>query len=87
MSSRSTGVGVACIVCVSGFWFPSPRNFRILDIWGSFLALAAEPRIKMNFYSSSVASYYNLVSRIYNSTLVECVPFYLAFSRVLNRVS
>ena len=84
ISSRSTGAGGVSVVFSVA---PSPRNFLILDMWGSFFALAAEPRIKTNFYSSSYASYYNLVSRVYNSTLVECVPFYLAFSRVVNLAS
>jgi hypothetical protein len=84
MSSRSTGAGgVSGVVVVA----PSPRSFLILDMWGSFLALAAEPRIKTNFYSSSVASYYSLVSRVYRSTLVECVPFCLAFNNVVKRAS
>jgi hypothetical protein len=63
------------------------NNLRIFDIWGSFLALAAEPRIKTNFYSSSVASYYNLASLVWISTLVECVLFCLALSNVMNRSS
>jgi len=53
ISSRSTGVGVAYWVRVSAFVLPSPCSFLIFDIWGSFFALAAEPRIKTNFYSSS----------------------------------
>jgi hypothetical protein len=56
----------------------SPRSFLAFDIWGSFLALAAEPRIKTNFYSSSYANCYSLVSLACSSTLVDCVPFYLA---------
>jgi hypothetical protein len=84
ISSRSTGVGIASD---SGLVEPSPRNLRILDIWGSFFALAAEPRIKTNFYSSSVASYYSLVSRVYRSTLLECVPLCLALSNCVNRAS
>jgi hypothetical protein len=75
--------------CASGVVFvaPSPRSLRILDMCGSFLALAAEPRIKTNFYSSSVASYYSLVSLVYISTLVELVLFCLVLSSVLNRAS
>jgi hypothetical protein len=49
--------------------------------------LAAEPRIKTNFYSSSVANYYSLVSLVYTSTLVECVPLCLALSKVVKRAS
>ena len=85
MSRRSTGAGGSSGTGVS--FFPSPRSLRILDICGSFLAFAAEPRINTNFYSSSVANYYSLVSRVYNSTLVDCVPFYLALSRVVNLAS
>jgi hypothetical protein len=81
MSNRSTGAGGVSVVLVVA---PSPRSFLILDMWGSFLALAAEPRIKTNFYSSSVASYYNLASLVCISTLVECVLFYLALSNVTN---
>ena len=84
MSNRSTGAGGVSVVFSVA---PSPRSFLILDMWGSFLALAAEPRIKTNFYSSSVASYYSLVSLVYMSTLVECVPLCLALSRVVKRAS
>ena len=73
ISSRSTGVGVAVGVSVSVSVVSSPRSLRILDVWGSFFALAAEPKIKTNFYSSSVAIYYNLVSLVYMSTLLEGV--------------
>jgi hypothetical protein len=51
ISSKSTGVGVACCTVL-----PSPCNLLIFDICGSFLALVAEPRIKTNFYSSSCAN-------------------------------
>ena len=85
ISRRSTGAGGSSGAGVSVF--PSPRSLRILDMCGNFFALAAEPRIKTNFYSSSVASYYSLASRVYRSTLVECVPLCLAFSRVVNRAS
>jgi hypothetical protein len=87
ISSRSTGVGVACCNRVSAFVLFSPCNFRILDMCGNFFALVAEPRIKTNFYSSSVAIYYSFASRVYRSTLVECVPLCLALSRILNRAS
>ena len=75
ISSRSTGVGVACGNRVSAFVLLSPCSFLIFDIWGSFLALAAEPRIKTNFYSSSFASYCSFFSLACNSTLFECGPF------------
>jgi hypothetical protein len=65
----------------------APRDLWFLDICGSFFALSAEPRIKTNFYSSFAASYYKLVSLVYSSTLVECVPLCLAFSSVVNRAS
>jgi hypothetical protein len=66
MSKRSTGVGG---VSFGSTETPAPRSLFILDIWGNFLAFVAEPRIKTNFYSSSVASYCNLASRVCNSTL------------------
>ena len=75
ISSRSTGVGVAYWRRVSAFALPSPCSFLIFDIWGSFLALAAEPRIKTNFYSSSFASDCSFYSLACNSTLFECGPF------------
>jgi hypothetical protein len=84
MSRRSTGVGIASD---SGVVLSSPRDLRVLDICGSFLALSAEPRIKTNFYSSFAASYCKLASLVYSSTLLECVPFYLALSNCVNRVS
>jgi hypothetical protein len=87
ISSRSTGVGVAYCVKVSAFVLLSPCNLLIFDIWGSFLALAAEPRIKTNFYSSSFASYYSFCSLACSSTLVECGPFYLALISFIKRSS
>jgi hypothetical protein len=77
MSNRSTGAGGVSVVFGVA---PSPRSFLILDMWGSFLALAAEPRIKTNFYSSSVANCWSLVSLVCKSTLVEWVLFYLALN-------
>jgi hypothetical protein len=47
-------------------------------MWGSFLAFAAEPRIKTNFYSSSVASYCSFVSLAWKSTFVDGGVFYKA---------
>jgi hypothetical protein len=79
MSNKSTGAGG---VSLGSTVTPAPRNLFILDICGNFLAFVAEPRIKTNFYSSSVASYYNLVSRVYNSTLFVCGVFLFAFIRV-----
>ncbi len=78
ISRRSTGAGGSSGRAWSAFSLFSPRNFRALDIWGSFLALAAEPKIKTNFYSSSYANCYSLASLACSSTLVDCVPFYLA---------
>jgi hypothetical protein len=43
-------------------------------------ALAAEPRIKTNFYSSSYASCCNFASLVDYSTLLECVPLYYALN-------
>ena len=75
ISSRSTGVGVACCNRVSAFVLLSPCNFLTFDMCGSFLALAAEPRIKTNFYSSSYANCCSFYSLACNSTLFECGPF------------
>jgi hypothetical protein len=80
ISRRSTGAGGSSGV-------PTPRAFLAFDICGSFLALAAEPRIKTNFYSSSYANYYSLASLACSSTLLECVPFCLALSNFVNRAS
>ena len=71
----------------SGVVLSSPRDLRVLVICGSFLALSAEPRRKTNFYSSFAASYCRLVSLAYSSTLLECVPLYLALSHCVNLVS
>jgi hypothetical protein len=49
MSRRSTGAGGSSVAS-------APRAFLVLDMCGSFFALAAEPKIKTNFYSSSYAS-------------------------------
>ncbi len=68
ISRRSTGAGGSSEV-------PAPRAFLALDMCGSFLALAAEPRINTNLYSSSYANYCSLASRAEASTLLECVPF------------
>ena len=87
ISSRSTGVGVAVVVSVSVGVVSSPRSLRIFDIWGSFLALAAEPMIKTNFYSSSFASYCSYYSLAYSSTLFECDPFSLALNFFIRRSS
>jgi hypothetical protein len=85
ISRRSTGAGGSSGTGVAVL--PSPRSLRILDMCGSFFALAAEPKIKTNFYSSSYASCCSLVSLAYNSTLVECVPFYLALNSFIKRCS
>jgi hypothetical protein len=79
MSKISTGAGG---VSFGSTETPAPRSLFILDICGNFLAFVAEPRIKTNFYSSSVASYCSLVSRVYNSTLFVCGVLALAFIRV-----
>ena len=57
ISRRSTGAGGSSVVS-------APRAFLVLDMCGNFLAFAAEPRIKTNFYSSSYASCYSLASRV-----------------------
>jgi hypothetical protein len=75
ISSRSTGAGG--VSAVLGY-VPSPRNFLDLAMWGSFLAFAAEPRIKTNFYSSSVARCCSFVSLVWMSTFVDCGVFYKA---------
>ncbi len=67
ISRRSTGAGGSSVVS-------APRAFLVLARCGSFLALAAEPRINTNFYSSSYAIYYSLVSRAEASTFFEHVP-------------
>jgi hypothetical protein len=74
ISRRSTGAGESSGLAWSVFVLPSPFYFRVLGRCGSFFTLAAEPRIKTNFYSSSYASYYSLASLAYSSTLLECVP-------------
>ena len=85
ISRRSTGAGGSSGIGVA--FLPSPRSLRILDMCGSFFALAAEPKIKTNFYSSSCASCCSLVSLACNSTLVECVPFNLALNNFIKRSS
>ena len=49
ISRRSTGAGGSSVMS-------APRAFLVLDMCGSFLAFAAEPSIKTNFYSSSYAN-------------------------------
>jgi hypothetical protein len=87
ISRRSTGAGGSSGVAWSVFVVPSPRSLRILDMCGSFLDLAAEPRINTNFYSSSYASYWSLVSLACSSTLLECGPFCLALTSFIKRSS
>ena len=87
ISRRSTGAGGSSGMAWSFFALPSPRSFLAFGICGSFLALAAEPRIKTNFYSSSYASYYSLASLACSSTLLECVPFCLALTNFIKRSS
>jgi hypothetical protein len=84
MSKRSTGAGG---VSFGSTETPAPRSLFILDIWGNFLAFVAEPRIKTNFYSSSVASYCSLASRVCSSTLFVCGVFLFAFIRVCSLYS
>ena len=80
ISRRSTGAGGSSVVS-------APRAFLVLDMCGSFLALAAEPRIKTNFYSSSYASCCNFASLAYISTLLVGVPLYNVVKRFSNRSS
>ena len=75
MSKRSTGAGG---VSFGSTETPAPRNLFILDICGNFLAFVAEPRIKTNFYSSSVARCCSFVSLDWKSTFVDCGVFYKA---------
>ena len=84
MSKRSTGAGG---VSFGSTETPAPRSLFILDILGSFLAFVAEPRIKTNFYSSSVASYYSLASLACISTLIVCGVLLFAFIRVYSLCS
>ena len=46
MSRRSTGAGGSSVVS-------APRAFLVLDMCGSFLAFAADPRINTKRYSNS----------------------------------
>jgi len=62
----------------------SPRVFLDLVVVGSLRALAAEPRIKTNFYSSSFANCCSVFSLVYYSTLMDCVPFCCALINVVN---
>ena len=85
ISRRCTGAGGFSGIGVA--FLPSPRSLRIFDICGSFLALAAEPRIKTNFYSSSYANCCSFYSLACNSTLLECGSFYLALNYFIKRSS
>jgi hypothetical protein len=84
MSKRSTGAGG---VSFGSTEIPAPRSLLILDMWGNFLAFVAEPRIKTNFYSSSVASCCSLASRACISTLFVCGVFLFALIRVYSLYS
>jgi hypothetical protein len=84
MSKRSTGVGG---VSFGSTETPAPRSLFILDIWGNFLAFVAEPRIKTNFYSSSAANCWSLVSRVCSSTLFVCGVCLFAFIKVCSLYS
>jgi hypothetical protein len=84
MSKRSTGAGG---VSFGSTETPAPRSLLILDIWGSFFAFAADPRIKTNFYSSSAANCWSLASRVCNSTLFVCGVFLFAFIKVCSLYS
>jgi hypothetical protein len=49
---------------------PGSRRFLSVDMWGSFLALFADPRTKTNFCSKSWAMVFSVFSRAWASTLV-----------------
>jgi hypothetical protein len=57
ISSTSTGFGdvgqAASVGGDSSSCDPGSRRFLSVDMWGSFLALFADPRTKTNFYSNS----------------------------------
>jgi hypothetical protein len=74
ISSTSTGFGdVGKDVSIgwhSSTCDPGSRGFLCEDMWGSFLALCADPRTKTNFCSSSLAMVWSVFSRAWSSTLV-----------------